>query len=83
MLYSESLIEDGPQEALSTGTSIRVATVDERSPPITVIANGWKIREPTAGLTAIGIKAKIVVAAVISIGRRRMETAECNESTIV
>ena len=83
MLYSESIIEDGPQEAMSTGTGIKVATVDERSSSITVIANGWKIREPMAGFTATGIKAKIVVVAVISIGRRRTEAAECKESIIV
>lgn len=52
------------------------ATVDESSPPITVMAKGWKIREPTEGFTATGIKAKIVVAAVIKMGRRRTETAE-------
>jgi hypothetical protein len=28
-----------------------VAAVDEMSPPMTVIANGWNIREPTAGFT--------------------------------
>ena len=42
---------------------------------MTVIAKGWKIREPTAGLTATGSKAKIVAEAVIRMGRRRTEAA--------
>ena len=38
-----------------------MAAVDDSSPPIRVIANGWKMREPTAGFTATEIRAKIVV----------------------
>ena len=71
------------KNVLSTGTRTKVAAVDESSPPMTAIANGWNIREPTAGLTATGIKAKIVVIAVIRIGRRRMEAAVLRESDIV
>jgi hypothetical protein len=36
------------------------------------MAKGWKIREPTAGFTATGIKAKIVV---VGIGGRTKSTS--------
>ena len=68
------------KNVLSTGTRTKVAAVDESSPPITVIANGWNMREPTAGFTATGIKAAIVAVAVIRIGRRRKEPADCSDS---
>ena len=39
---------------------------------MTVIAKGWKILGPIAGLSATGSKAKIVTVAAIRMGRRRM-----------
>lgn len=60
-----------------------VAMVEEIRPPMTVMAKGWKILEPTAGFTATGIRVKMVVKAAIRIGRRRTETAARSDVEVI
>jgi len=65
------------------GTIINVANIPDISPPITVMANGWNIFEPTVVPMAIGTRAKIVVKAVIRTGRSRTDAAESSDSSTV
>jgi len=66
--------------AASVGMTTRVATIPERSPPITVRANGLKTSEPPVVPTAVGMRAKMVVSDVRRIGRSLTDAAALGES---
>ena len=54
-------------KVLSTGTGTRVAAVDERSPPMRVIANGWNIREPTHARGALRSRSCLPMRVAVSV----------------
>ena len=54
----------------STGTRMRVSSVELTRPPMTTIASGLEMSMPSPEIpSAIGTSAKIVAAAVMRIGR--------------